>query len=84
MKITAIGLFVIASALIVFAGVSYFALTPNPDALNDSPAPTAAAFSPALALAVGLVSAIAGVLILRFGGRGYSEKTPIRPGNIRA
>ena len=84
MKITAIGLFVIASAMLVFACVSYFALAPNEDALNDTPPPSAAIFSPTIALVVGIVSAIAGVLILRYGGRGYSEKTPVRPGKIRA
>lgn len=84
MKITAIGLLVISFALLLFAGVSYFALTPNADGLNNTPLPSGAIFSPAIALVVAIVSAIAGGLILRFGGRGYTEKTTVPPSKIRA
>lgn len=86
MKITAIGLFVIGFALLLFAGVSYFALTPtpSPDALNNSPLPSGAIFSPTIALVVAIISATVGGLILRYGGRGYTEKTTVPPGKIRA
>ena len=74
MKITGIALIVIGFALLVFAGVSHFALTPDPDAIEKTTNPSAPIFSPAITLIVAVLAVTAGFLVLRFGGQGYSEK----------
>ena len=80
MKVTGIVLLVVAIALLIFAAVSHLVLV-EPDSNSSSPAShTGAQFSPTLALIVGGVSGLAGVAMLMFGGRGYSQKTvaPVR------
>ncbi len=83
MKITGIGLLVIGFALLMFAGVSHFALSPTPDGTDQATTPGAPIFSPAISLLVAALAAIAGFLVLRFGGRGYNEQTvkPAAPQN---
>ena len=71
MKITGIALIVIGFALLMFSGVSHFALTPTPDAIEKASAPI---FSPVITLIVAVLAVIAGFLVLKFGGQGYSEK----------
>jgi len=75
-KITGIALLAICFALLLFAGISHFALTPSPDDINASSTPSSPIFSPAITLTVAALAGISGFLVLRFGGRGYIEKTP--------
>ncbi len=75
MKVTGIALLVIGFALLLFAGVSHFALTPNADDVNRATTPSSPIFSPWLSFVVAVIAAAAGFLILRYGGRGYTEKT---------
>ncbi len=80
MKVTGIGLLLIGVPLLLFAGVSHFALAPNPDDLNAA-TPSAPIFSPAISAIVAVVAMLAGFLILRFGGRGYNEQS-VKPAAI--
>lgn len=75
MKITGIGLIAIGFALLIFAGVSHFALAPTPDGTDQATAPGSPIFSPAISLVVAAIASIAGFLLLRFGGSGYNEQT---------
>ena len=74
MKITGIALIVIGFALLMFSGVSHFALTPNPDAIEKATTTSAPIFSPVITLIVAVLAVIGGFLVLKFGGQGYSEK----------
>ena len=74
MKYTAIGLIVIAVALMAFAGISHLILTPPAGDAPDTP-PGAPIFSPIYALVVAAISGGAGALLLAFGGRGFTKKT---------
>ncbi len=73
MKVTGIGLLVMGGLLMLFSLVYYLVAT-APSANN----PESHFFEPIFALGVGVSSAIAGGLILWFGGRGYTE-AKLRP-----
>lgn len=79
MKFTGIALIVIGFALLLFAGVSNLVLTPTPDDLTKATVPSSPIFSPAITLVVAAIATVSGVLMLIYGGRGYIEKTPVKP-----
>ena len=72
MKVTAYALIAIGCAILLYAGFSHFAASPEEGGARATP------FSPLIALVVGTIAALAGFLLLRFGGRGYTEKTATR------
>ena len=77
MKVTGIGLIIMGGLLLVVSVVYYLTAT-VPTTTN----PEVHWFEPTFALGVGVASAIAGALILTYGGRGYTEST-LRPVNTK-
>ena len=73
MKYTAFALIAIGFAMMLFAAVTYLILTPPTNAQDGATA--APIFSPLYALVMAAISTVAGILLLAFGGRGFSKKT---------
>ncbi len=78
MRYTGYALIAIGMLLFVFSGVSC-AIATKPEETQ----PTAMPIELTIALVLAVGSMLAGVLILWFGGRGFSKTPPIAPESIK-